>query len=195
MYGTVSELRQLLGQVSAGDANDDLMEVFLERATDTVDLVLGFSFADWPYAAEPTDKDVLSSGGQYLYLPACEAESVDKVSLITSRGKTTETTTEVEDWLAEETERPYRLYRADGWTLGAWYRVTANWGYGPAPVSVVQVTLELAVNLWRGKDRGMYSDVIGVEGGGAVGYQRALTNQQRMILSAVRARYGEVGRQ
>ena len=82
------------------------------------------------------------------------------------------------------------LYRKYGalWRAGR-YAATAQWGYGAAPTAVVAVTCELAVNGWRGRDRGLFSDVVGVDGGGAVGYNRALTNRQRFVLEQVRFQY------
>jgi hypothetical protein len=184
MYGTVLQLRDMLPQVAAGVATDALLTTLLERATDIVDLALGFSFAAGGAAAA---KDIRAIGGQYLELPGYTVATIASVYEVDAKGSSSETTEAV---AATEYDilDDGRLYKDDGWDTGGWYRITASWGWGAAPVSIVQVTLEVAVNLWRGRDRGMFSDVIGVEGGGAVGYQRALTNQQRMIIDGVRAR-------
>lgn len=189
-YGTVAELRELLTQVPAGAANDTLLGRMLDRATAIVDRTLGFGFAAYGTAAA---KDIRATGGEYLYLPACEAASVTGVSVVYDRGLTGESTLAITGYVADEEARPYRLWRFAGWTSGAWYRVTAKWGYGPAPDDVELVTLEVAVNLWGSRSATQISDVVGVEGGGAVGYNRALTNRQRLILDAVRAQYGEWG--
>ncbi len=181
-YGTLAEMYALLPQVTVNAANDALLSVMLERATDIVDMALGFSYAAVGAAAE---KDVRALGGQYLELPAYELGSITAVYEVSGKGTDYESTDEVTDY---DVLDDGRLYRGGGWTAGRWYRITAEWGYGEPPESIVQVTLEVAVNLWRGKDRGLYSDVIGVEGGGAVGYQRALTNQQRMIIAGARTR-------
>lgn len=67
--------------------------------------------------------------------------------------------------------------------------MTAMWGYGPAPASAVQVELEVAVNIWQGKAAPNWAASVGVEGGGAVPVNRALTWAQRSILEGIRARY------
>jgi hypothetical protein len=184
-YATVADLREMLPQVAASATTDTLLQTFLDRATDIVDLALGFSFA--AYGAAATAKDIRAAGGQYLELPGYKAASITKVYEVDAKGATSETTEEV---LSTEYDilDDGRLYLDEGWDVGGWYRITAIWGWGAAPASIIQVALEVAVNLWRGRDRGMFSDVIGVEGGGAIGYQRALTNQQRMIIEGVRAR-------
>jgi hypothetical protein len=58
---------------------------------------------------------------------------------------------------------------------------------------VIEVEIELAVNLWGSRDARQFTDVVGVEGGGAVGYNRALTNRQKMIIDDVRTKYGQWG--
>jgi hypothetical protein len=190
-YGTVAELRTRLPQVPAGAATDALLQELLDQATAVVDGELGFSFAAYGAA---TDRDIRAQrSGEELFLPCYELGGITAVKRVSGRGTTSESTEDITDYVAGEDARPAYLWRGAGWTGGAWYRVTAPWGYGEAPVDVVKVTLELAVNDWRGRDRGMYSDVIGVEGGGAVGYARSLTNQQRMILQDVRLKYGEFG--
>jgi len=67
--------------------------------------------------------------------------------------------------------------------------VTAIWGYGPAPASVVEVELEIAVNIWRSAAASSFGTAVGVEGGGAVTVNRALTWAQRNILDGIRASY------
>jgi hypothetical protein len=181
-YGLITEMYTLLPQVTVSAANDALLGEMLSRATDIVDMALGFSYASYSAAAA---KDVRAVGGQYLELPAYELGSVTAVYAVSGKGTLSEGTDAVTEYDALDDGR---LYANGGWGADTWYRVTAEWGYGTPPDSIVQVTLEVAVNLWRGKDRGLYSDVIGVEGGGAVGYQRALTNQQRMIIAGARNR-------
>jgi hypothetical protein len=77
------------------------------------------------------------------------------------------------------------------WIAARRYTVTAKWGAGPVPDALKEVTVELAVNLWREKDRGAFSDVINVEGAGGitVGYAHAWTNRQRGILDALVLKY------
>jgi len=84
------------------------------------------------------------------------------------------------------------LYRASGWGGAVWgdlprYRVTAVWGYGPTPPdSVVQLTLELAVNIWRSRDKGGFTEIVGVEGSGGIRQIAGLNTQQQMILESLR---------
>lgn len=192
-YGTVTQLREMLPQVPASATTDVLLGELLTRATRVAEGRLGFAFAEYGAAAA---KDFVGqgSGSQVLVIPAHRAASLTALAELECKGLASEWTTALTDWveLEEEFTAGARLYRYWGWRTG-WYRATGVWGYGPAPVEVVQVVLELAVNLWRGRDRGMWSDVIGVEGGGAVGYARALTNQQRMVLDDVRTKYGQWG--
>jgi hypothetical protein len=55
---------------------------------------------------------------------------------------------------------------------------------------VKEVALEIAVNIWRSKDKGLWTDIIGVEsGGGGIRFIGGLTNQQKAILDAVKAQY------
>jgi len=185
-YATVDQLREYLSQVEDGAEADAKLGIILDRATDIVDLALGFAFVG--VDAQATSRDVRARGGVWLQIPPHQVGSVTAVLKVLGRGTIGEVTLDVAATYGFVEEDDGRLYCDYGWAPG-WYRVTALWGYGTAPAAIVEVTLELAVNLWRSADRGMYSDVIGVEGGGAVGYARALTNQQRMIIDGVRARY------
>jgi hypothetical protein len=64
------------------------------------------------------------------------------------------------------------------------YRVTARWGYGPVPAEIEQVTLELAVNIWRSKDKGGFTEMVGVEGQGGIRAVAHLTRGQQAVLEA-----------
>lgn len=189
-YATVPQLREYLPQVPAGVANDALLNTTLERATALIDGELGFAFA--AHGAVATNKDYLQQRtSDYLDLPPYLAGSITHVYSVTAKGDTSEDTEEIlstEYDILDDT----RLYRYIGWSAG-WYRVTAIWGAGPAPTEIVQVCLEKAINLWGARDSRQISDVIGVEGGGAVGYQRSWTNMQRTVLQNVRVRYGQFG--
>lgn len=192
-YGSVTEIRQYLSQVPSGAANDALLQDCLDRATAMIDGELGFAFA--AFGATAASKDFCSRvASQYLELPAYQAGSITSVYELSAKGTTYESTDEVlatEYDILDDVIRP-RLYRYEGWPAG-WYRVTAIWGYGPAPAEIVQVCLEKAVNLYLGAQGGQFSDVVGIEGGGAVGYNRAWTNAQRRVMENMRARFGEYG--
>jgi hypothetical protein len=65
--------------------------------------------------------------------------------------------------------------------------VTAVWGYGPTPPDAIeQLTLELAVNVWRSRDKGGFTEMVGVDGSGAVRQVAGLNAQQRMVLENMR---------
>jgi len=49
--------------------------------------------------------------------------------------------------------------------------------------------LQVAVNIWRGRDAMQWSSSLGAEGGGAVSYQRALSWAQRSIIERVKTQY------
>ncbi|MBM3187095.1 MAG: hypothetical protein FJZ90_00045 [Chloroflexi bacterium] len=186
-YATILHLRQYLTQVKAGAENDLLLQAILDRAHAIVNDTLGFEFAG--YGATATTRDVQSLGGYILRPQAYEAGTLTAIASVWGRGTTSETTETVEDWLAEEQMRPYQVYRNAGWAYGRWYRLTACWGYGAAPASVVEVELEAAINLWRGRDAAVWQAETGVEGAGATPLNRALSWPQRDVLNAVRAQY------
>lgn len=184
-FVTVGDLRQYLAQINRltpadASANDALLQAILDRAQSIVDGALGFTYAGYTAAAS---RSILSYGGNYLELPPYRLGSITSVMM----GGTTYT---------DYTITPRgNLYRAAGWaTWGTWgppswwwVDVTAEWGYGDPPASIVEVVLELAVNLWRGKDRGMFTEVVGTESGGAVVVPLGgLNKNQREIVENVK---------
>ena len=184
-YATVAQLRQYLHNIPADAATDAILIEILDRATDLVDDELQFSFA--AYAGTATERDVWSgAGGAILYLPPYESGSLAAVALVTGRGATSETETAVTDYVEDAR---WRLYRDAGWTAWSWYRVEAEWGYGPAPDTIVQATLEIAVNIWRGRDAMQFQGKLGAADGGAVPYRRAMTWELRRSIGRVRSQY------
>lgn len=182
-YATIAELRAYLPQVAATAANDALLSSVLERANAILNDALGFEFAAYGVAAT---RDVQCQHSRHwLELPAHLAGSVTVVSSISGRGTTYEALETETDWMEEDDGR---LYLDDGWGEGTWYRVTAIWGYGPAPATIIEVEVEIAVNIWRGRDASSWQSDTGAEGQGAVGFNRALTWAQRSIIEGVRAR-------
>lgn len=182
-YATVVQLKGYLPQVTSGE--DSLLSTILDRATGMVDDHLGFSFA--AYGVTATERDVWSgNGGEYLLLPAYKSGSLASVYLVSQRGTADEDDTdEVDDYTEDER---WRLWRAAGWPRRTWYRVTAIWGPGAVPASIVEVTLEIAVNIWRGRDAGAF-DRSGAEGGGSIAYARALTWAQRSAIDKVKYQF------
>lgn len=179
-YVTAADIRAYLQQVPATE--DTLLGTIATRATAIVEEALGFSFGDYTLAT--SNVTVYSYGLHILRLPPHQQGSVAAVTEIYGGP--------VAGW-AEDSDGNLYIGTASFFYGAAWgtgrYIVSARWGYGPVPESVKEVTLELAINIWRGKDRGMWQDVIGVEGGGALRFTGGLTNQQRAILEAVKARY------
>ena len=184
-YITTALLREYLPQVKAGTTQDTELGRVIDRAHAIVTDELSFEFAAW--AAAASDKDVLASvGGAWLWVPYYKTASVATVQGVSSRGTSYESLSTVSDWMEEDA---WRLYANAGWSSNSWYRISAIWGYGPAPESVIEVELEAAVNIRRGRDAAMWQSETGVMGQGSASFNRALSWAQRDILKAVRATY------
>ena len=197
-YATVAQLRAYVAQTKIDSDKDAVLQDVLDRANAIITDYLGFSFGEWPSedpfaldnwptgeSGATTDQDVLCRYADYwLTIPAHMGGSVSAVTSLSSRGASTESETTESDWLEESDGR---LYRYSGWDPG-WYRVTATWGYGPAPASVVEVEIEVATNIWKSKDAGSFGNSIGIESG-AVTVNRAMEWRQRNILDGVRTTY------
>ena len=184
LYASVAQFKDYQKQRAAGTTDGQITDV-LTRASGVVRGVLRKELGDpafdlAAYGAAST-KLVRGYDTEYLSLPPHQAGSVTLVEYQTGTNPPTYTTLSADQWDDEDS----RLYRPAGW--GGYsmprYRVTAVCGYGATvPDEIVQVTLEIAVNIWRSKDAGRFTNVVGVEGGGAVGYEGALTPGQKMIL-------------
>lgn len=189
MYATVAQLRAYLDQVEDTTGTDEVLGDILTRATATVKRALqsmtadpSLDFADY---AAATTKIVTAYGGVVLNLPPHAAGSVTQVEETATTNPTTWATI-ADEWYEQDDGSLYRTY---GWGypaigLAARYRVTAQWGYGPAPSDVEEVTLELAVNTWRSKDKGGFTEMIGVEGRGSIRAVANLTPGQKAALQA-----------
>ncbi len=183
-YATLGELRAYLPQVKDGPDTDLLLTNVLDRAHAIVDEALGFTFAG--YDATPTTRDVLCKhNGAWLELPPHKPGTVTAVQSLSGRGTSSETLADETDWLEESDGR---LYRGRGWGACSWYRITALWGYGQPPESIVEVEIEIAVNIWRGRDASSWQSDTGADGQGATSFNRALTWAQRSIIEGVRQR-------
>jgi hypothetical protein len=183
MYGTLAELRQKLDKVEAGAAIDTALTALLTNATAMVRQVLraGIANPTFDFAAPASStKIVRSYGGVFLSVPVHAANSITLVEAMS--GTNPVAYTEITDeWVEDETGL---IYRPVGWPIDGRYRVTADWGHGAVPDDIKEITLELAVNLWRSKDKGSFTEIIGAEGGGAVAVVGALTTKQREQLKA-----------
>lgn len=188
-YATIAQFRAkpYVEQVGTGVTVDAAIQAVLDRAHAIINEALGFSFA--AYGETASDKDVRGDGGEWLWVPAYEGGSITGITAVSGRAETGESETAITDYVVDEDERPYRVWRGSGWTRGTWYRVTANWGYGAAPASIVEVELEVATNIWRSAAGTSFGTSVGMEGGGAVAVNRALTWAQRSIIDGVRSSY------
>lgn len=168
-YATVAEFRAYYTQVSLQLADETLIAAVLARATAIIDTIVGWSFTD-----DATEARTLYGNGT-TYLPlrpyvlgSVTAVSYDGTALVATAWR--------------ETARSLLLRDGTVWADGEAYAVTATWGYAAVPDDIVEACLEIAGRLWQGRSSG-FSDVIGVEGGGAVGYQKALPALVREILT------------
>lgn len=175
--------------VTVEPATDSLLQNALDRATDIIRNALRALLADpaFDYAAygAASEKIVRGYTGKYLTPPVHQAGSVTLVEYQTGTNPATYTTLSADQW---DEEADGRLYRAAGWFGSDWqrYRITAVWGYGTVPDAIVQLTLELAVNIWRSKDKGGFTEIVGVEGSGGLRQIAGLNKQQVMILEDIR---------
>lgn len=181
------------GTVQIAPALDAVLSDCLDRASGIVRGAMRSLLADpaFDYAAytTATAQIVRGWGGQYLAIPAHQIGTVTIVSYEAGSNPATFTALNTNEW---DEMSDGRLYRAVGWS-GSYgggqtrYEVTANWGYGATvPPSIVEVTLEVAVNIWRSRDKGGFTDTIGVDGSGATVQVSGLTNLQRQVLTAER---------
>jgi hypothetical protein len=183
-YATIEQLQAYLSQTEDTAANVALFGTLLDRATSIVRGALRrkladdtFDYAEWGAAST---KLVRSYGGDYLALPPHQAGSATLVERQTTTSPIAYETV-VDTWAAEGG----RLYRPSRWGIDR-YRVTAVWGYGPdVPDAIEEVTLEIAVNLWRAKDSGGYVTSIGVDGEGSTRVVAGLNKLQMHILQDV----------
>lgn len=170
----------------AGTDYDTLLDTICPRVQDTIELYLGFTF-DNAYTSATT-KTVYGSGTPWLTLPPHELGSI---TLVTVEGGTGAIT-----GYAEESDGSALYFTGYAPYSGGWgptrYVVTANWGYGDWPDSVKEVAVELAANIFTESKTGHFSDVQGVNGAGgdvAVGYSKALTARQKLVLDMVKRKY------
>jgi hypothetical protein len=186
--GTNSLTGGTLPSVTLASAADALLQDCLDRATSTIRNAMRSLLADptfdyTAYGAAAT-KIVIGTTNEYLTLPAYQLSSATLVEYQSGSNPSSYTTLDANQW---EAGADGRLYRAGGWSNSARYRVTAVWGYGPTPPDAIeQLTLELAVNVWRSRDKGGFTEMVGVDGSGAIRQIAGLNAQQRMVLENMR---------
>lgn len=188
-YATAEQLRTFyLVQLNTGTedqlaATDATLDVFLENATDIVNDALGFAFAGY---GDDAVRRVRSYGGEYLVIPPHEPDSISQVqaggSIVTQWGETS-------DGYLERVGDDLSIALC-GWSPGM-YAITARWGYGPPPAAIVEVVCELAVNIWRSRDKGSFTQVINAQGSGYLKVVGALTGAQLEVIERVRQKYAE----
>lgn len=174
--------------VTVASALDAVMTDIIERAERVIeDALAPVVFTSYGTA---TSKDIRAGAMDSTYLkpPIHQAGSVTTVKAIPRPGAPVADEELVEDWIQDDGY----LIRGDQWLAGQWYRVTAIYGYGPAPASAQQLALEIAVNIWRSKDRGLYSEVQGANDGANISYVGGLNPTQRMMIQNIRRQYREI---
>lgn len=178
--------------ITIAPATDALLQAELDRATGIVRSAIraqlpdpAFDFAAYGAAAT---KIVIAPSGLYLRLPPYQAGSVTLVEYPTGYNPASYGTLP-DQWIEEDG----RLFRAAGWVPGERYRVTAVWGYGATvPDQIVELVLELAVNIWRSRDKGGFTEVVGAEGGGSVRMIAGLNKQQQLVLESLASELWDV---
>jgi hypothetical protein len=193
-YATAATLRtQYLVQLNTGTseeiaAKDATLNTFLVNATSIVEAALGFAFEGYDELA--TARRVRSYGGAYITLPPHLAGSITAVAW---GGSVVDGTTWIEtpSGMLERVSSDVLLTSWAGCWSEGFYSVTARWGYGDPPSSIVEVVCELAVNIWRSRDKGSFTEVIGTQGSGYLKVVGALTGAQREVIEAVKSRYRE----
>lgn len=179
--------------VTIAPFTDSVLQSCLDRATDIVRGAMRslladetFDYVAWPSAST---RIVRAYSTYYLRLPPYKAASVTLIEYQSSSNPSAYTALTADAW---EAQTDGRIYRASGWGGGTQgdlprYRVTAIWGYGPTPPdAVVQLTLELAVNIWRSRDKGGFAEIVGVEGAGGIRAIAGLNKQQQLTLESLR---------
>lgn len=190
-YATVPQFRAYFHQITAAATDEALIEAVLDRASAIVDGEVGAAFG----TAAAGLQTVYGDGTDYLFVPAFVPGSVTGVTTI--NGYTVPAYVE-RDGLLVVVDSLGRLRRpgdtgllganpSPGWQAGIPYTVAATYGYDVVPHDITEATLEIAGRIWQSRNAG-FSDVVGVEGGGAVGYQKAIPATARRILDRWRER-------
>lgn len=185
-YVTIEEMADLFPQIEGNLDKEQALATYILAAESIVDQFMGFSYG--AYGA-PSVRRLIFPPGPYATLPPHQAGSV---SLVTDwNGDDL-----VGFWEVDSNGRLVALPTTSPLGTAIWlegpYNVTAVWGVGPAPESVKQVVRELAINMERVGMKGGYTELVGVEGGGAIRHVSGLTQAHIGILS--RAKDEALGR-
>ena len=191
---TTTRLREYLDQVKAGTAIDGALGRILERADRSWSTRWGLRSSTTGQMGRISIRrrsGIWSEPSRYLRLPPYRVGSITAIAVLSG---TTITTTTVDGRPTRRRRSIYCIGRTAG--AGVRYAVTAQFGYGPAPASIVELILELAVNIWRQRDQGLFQAGQGSTGeqhgrGGFLKYVGGLNGDQRRIVANVRRRYVE----
>lgn len=187
VLGTNSLTGGTAPSVSIANARDALLQKVLNRATRIIRTVIGYDFA-----SATVGSDVVYGDGTIYLVPSAFVDG--SVTLVTTiSGLSVPDYIEQDGMLivvdADGVIPDRGIYDAwrnafipYGWREGVPYTVAATYGYSTVPDDVVECCLEVAARIWRGGGSG-FSDAIGVEGGGAVGYNGAFPKLVREILN------------
>jgi hypothetical protein len=189
-YATPQQFREYLPEVDETAATDAQLYAILDRATGVCNdskVGLGFAFAGYAAASART---IYADGGPDLWLPPHRLGSVSSVvygstTLVLDGDYRLAT---ADDARSEHLVKLYSSSYVSDWRTYV-YTITAEWGFGPPPASVVEVSLEVAVNIWQSRKAGRFTNVLGASDGGAVGYEGSLTPLQRSVLAGVKRQY------
>lgn len=187
-YATVDQFRQeFKGQIGTESGSDAVIQRKLDAATALIDAEVGFAFG----ISAAGSRTLYGDGTIYLAMPPYTVGSITALTSIS--GITPPARIERDGMLiavdssgvipGEDRPVPVSLT----WREGVPYTVAATYGYAAVPADIVEACIQIAARAWRGRDAG-FSDVVGVEGGGAVGYNGALPKMVVAILDNYRER-------
>lgn len=194
---TPADIKLYLDQIAGAPTSvidPALLTTVCNRAEAIVVRALGFSFQDYADIT-PDTREAYGTGTPWLSIQPHQQGSVTAVMYDGTSSPVGAIWTEDSDGNLYITGSApfggYGFWGHDRNWARARYMVTATYGYGTAPDDIKEVALELAINILKERDKGMFSDVVGVEGGGAVavGYKGAFTARQKYIINAVKRQY------
>lgn len=189
VFATIAALRTYLNQIPESVATDAVLQEIIERSSSLVAQAL------YPVTFQ-TEMPVASSirvrtfgSARYLEVPRYWP---DTITSIKQDGITISS-------FVIATEKPFPEYSVSPylWPAGV-YEITASWGNGYAPDLVTQITLEVAVNIWRTRSTGSFSDTTGGGSagdprGGGIRYVGGMLPQHKDAISALKRQYLNCG--
>lgn len=181
---TRDDVKLRLEQLADTAEHDTLLDAICTEIEDVITLYLGFSFGDY---TDETDVVVFGGGTPWLMLPPHNIGTITTVTLTGGTSEITGWTEQADGSLYLDNYYPYN----GGWN-NTRFTVTGNFGYGGWPDSLKRVAVEMAVNAFKERDKGHFSDVVGVEGAGgdvAVGYKGAWLKSHKAVMDLIKRRY------